>query len=153
MKNWLIRKDPDGGKDWRQKEKGTTEDEMIGWHHQLEEHEFKQAPGVSDGQGSLVYYCPGGRKESDTTEQLNWTESALQNPPVQMLISSRNTLTDIWAALGPIRLTPEINHYSIQKQTFHSVILTLKIKWTLICPIVVVLLEIKCWSLIFKMIF
>ena len=48
-----------------------TEDEMVGWHHQLEEHEFKQAPGVSDGQGSLVYYCPGGRKESDTTEQLN----------------------------------------------------------------------------------
>ena len=46
QKNWLIRKDPDAGKDWRQEEKGTTEDEMVGWHHQLHEHEFEQAPGV-----------------------------------------------------------------------------------------------------------
>ena len=48
-----------------------TEDEMIGWHHQLYEHEFKQAPGVSDGQGNMACYSPWGRKESDTTEQLN----------------------------------------------------------------------------------
>ena len=53
-KNWLIGKDPDAEKDWRQKEKGTTEDEMIGWHHQLNEHEFEQTPGVGDGQAGLM---------------------------------------------------------------------------------------------------
>ena len=71
-KNWLTGKDPDAGKDWRQEEKGTTEDEMVGWHHLLNEHEFKQAPGVCDGQGSLACCSPWGLKESDTTEQLNW---------------------------------------------------------------------------------
>ena len=67
-KDWLIGKDPDAGKDWRQKEKGTTEDEMIGWHHQLNGHEFEQTPGDSEGQGSLVCYSPWGHKESDMTE-------------------------------------------------------------------------------------
>ena len=71
-KNWLLRKDPDAGKDWRQEEKGTTEDEMVGWHYRLDGHEFEQAPGVGDGQGSLVCYSSWGRKESDMTEQLNW---------------------------------------------------------------------------------
>ena len=71
-KNWPIGKDPDAGKDWRWKEKGTTEDEMVGWHHRLNEHEFEQAPGVGDGQGSLVCCSPWGLKDSDTTERLNW---------------------------------------------------------------------------------
>ena len=71
-KNRLIWKDPDAGKDWRQEEKGTTEDEMVGWHHRLKGHEFEQAPGAGDGQGSLVCCSPWGHKESDTTEQLNW---------------------------------------------------------------------------------
>ena len=74
VNNWLIGKDPDAGKDWRQEEKGTIEDEMVGWHHQLDGHEFEQAPGVGDRQGSLVCCSPWGRKESDMTEQLNWTE-------------------------------------------------------------------------------
>ena len=69
-KNWL-RKDPDAGKDWRREEKGTTEDEMVGWHHRLDGHEFEQAPGVGDGQGSLASCSPWGHKESDMTEQLN----------------------------------------------------------------------------------
>ena len=73
-KNWLIRKDPDTGKDWRQKEKGAIEDEMVRWHHRLDGHEFKQAPGVGDGQGSLVCCGPWGYKELDMTERLNWTE-------------------------------------------------------------------------------
>ena len=73
-KNWLIGKDPDAGKDWRQEEKGMKKDEMVGWHYQLYGHEFEQAPGVGDGQGSLVCCSPWGLKESDTTEQLNWTE-------------------------------------------------------------------------------
>ena len=71
-KNWLIRKDPDAGKDWRQKR--TTEDEMVRWNHWLDGHEFEQAPGVGDGQGSLECCSPWGHKELDTTEQLNWTE-------------------------------------------------------------------------------
>ena len=73
VKNWLIWKDPDPGKDWRQ-EKGTTEDETVGWHHWINEHEFKSTPWVGDGRGDLACCSPWGRKESDTTEQLNWTE-------------------------------------------------------------------------------
>ena len=72
--NWLIGKDPDAGKDWRQEEKGMTEDEMVGWHHWLDGHEFEQALGVSDGQGSLVCCSPRGHKQSDMTEWLKWTE-------------------------------------------------------------------------------
>ena len=73
-KNWLIGKDRDAGKDWRQEEKGTTEDEMVGWHHQLDGHEFEQAPGVGDEQGSLACCSPWGHKELGTTEQLNRTD-------------------------------------------------------------------------------
>ena len=77
VKNWLIWKDPDAGKDWRQEEKGTTEDETVGWHHRLDEHKFEQAPGAGDGQQSLACCSPWGHKESDRTEQLNWTELIL----------------------------------------------------------------------------
>ena len=73
-KNWLIGKDPNAGKDWMWEEKGTTEDEIVGWHHQLDGHEFEQALGVGDGQGNLACGSPWGHKESDMTEQLNWTE-------------------------------------------------------------------------------
>ena len=73
-KNWLLGKDPDAGKNWRQGEKGTTEDEVVGWHHRLDGHGFEQAQGVGDGQGSLGCCSPWGRKEVDTTERLNWTE-------------------------------------------------------------------------------
>ena len=73
-KNWLIGKDPDAGKDWRQEEKGTAEDEMVGWHHWLDGHEFEQVPGVGDGQGGLVCCSTWGHKESDiTVTELNWT--------------------------------------------------------------------------------
>ena len=77
VKNWLIRKDPDAGKDWRQEEKGTTEVEKVEWHHQLSRHEFEQAPGAGDGQGSLACCSPWSCKESDTTEWLNWTDARL----------------------------------------------------------------------------
>ena len=72
-KNWLLRKDPDAGKDWRQEEKGTTEDEMDGWHHWWDDHDFEQALVVGVGQGSLMSCSPWGCKESDTAEWLNWT--------------------------------------------------------------------------------
>ena len=71
--NWLIEKDPDAGKDWRQEEKGTREDEMVAWHHWLNGHEFEQALEIGDGQGSLECCSPWGHKESDRTEWLNWT--------------------------------------------------------------------------------
>ena len=98
-KNWLIRKDPAAGQDWRQEEKGTTEDETVGWHHRLNGHEFEQAPEVGDGQGSLACCSPWGRKESDTTEQLNWTESCPWHlgttvGEFPLKIPSRNILTN-----------------------------------------------------------
>ena len=69
-KNWLIRKDPDAGRDWRQEEKGTTEDDVVGWHHRLNGYEFEQTLGYSEGQGNLVCYSPCGHKQSDMmTEQ------------------------------------------------------------------------------------
>ena len=71
MKRWLIGKDPDAGKDWRQ-EKGTTEDEMVGWHPWLNGHEFEQVLGDEEGQGSLVCCSPWGHKELDLTEQLSY---------------------------------------------------------------------------------
>ena len=66
-KSWLIGKDPDAGKDWKQEEKGMTEDEMAGWHHRLNGHEFEQAPGGGEGQGSLACCSPWGHKESERT--------------------------------------------------------------------------------------
>ena len=73
-KSWLIWKDPDAGKDWRQKEKEMTEGEMVGWHHWLNGHEFEWTLGVGNGQGGLSCCSPFGDKESDTTERLKWTE-------------------------------------------------------------------------------
>ena len=73
-KSWLIEKDPDAGKDWRQEEKGTTEDEMVGWHHRLDGREFGWTPGVGGGQGGLAFCRPWGSEESNITERLNWTE-------------------------------------------------------------------------------
>ena len=76
VKSWLIWEDPDAGKDWGQEEKGTTEDEMAGWHYPLNGHEFEWTPGVGDGQGSLVC-C----KESGTTERLNSNNVNPSHPP------------------------------------------------------------------------
>ena len=73
-KSWLIGKDPDVGKDWGQEEKGTTEDEMVGWHHRLDGRGFGWTLGVGDGQGGLACCSSWGHKELDTTERLNWTE-------------------------------------------------------------------------------
>ena len=74
LKSWLIWKDPDAGKDWGQEEKGTTEDEMIGWHYRLDGHGFGWTLGVGDGQGGLACCGSWGHKESDISEWLNWTE-------------------------------------------------------------------------------
>ena len=74
VKSWLMGKDPNAGKNWGQEEKEMTEDEMAGWHHRLDGHGFGWTPGVGDGQGGLACCNSWGRKESDRTEQLNWTE-------------------------------------------------------------------------------
>ena len=85
VKNWLIGKDSDVGRDWGQEEKGMTEDEMAGWHHWLDGREFEWTPGDGDGQGGLACFDSWGRKELDTTERLNWTELML---PIPMLIGT-----------------------------------------------------------------
>ena len=74
VKSWLIGKDSDAGRDWGQQEKGTTEDKMAGWHQWLDGHESEWTSGDGDEQGALACCDSWGRKESDTTERLNWTE-------------------------------------------------------------------------------
>ena len=77
VKNWFVGKDPSAGKDLKQEEKGMTKDKIVEWHHRLNGHKFEQALGVDDGQGSLACCCSWGRRESDTTERLNWTDGML----------------------------------------------------------------------------
>ena len=95
-KSWLIGKDSDAGRDWGQEEKGTTEDEMAGWHHWLNGHESHWTQGIGDGQGGLACCDSWGCKESDTTEQLNWTElnwTAMMNKGVLILLQGPNSVT------------------------------------------------------------
>ena len=89
VKSWLIRKDPDAGKDWGQEEKGTTEEEMVGWHHQLNGHGFWWTPGVGGGYGGLACCGSWGCKESDTTERLNWLIIVLKLQELLILSPSR----------------------------------------------------------------
>ena len=87
-KNWLIGKYLVAGKDWRQEEKGRTEDELVGWHHWFNGLEFEQASGVGGGQGSLVFCSPWYHKESDTTEALHWTGLIANTTQSALLIAS-----------------------------------------------------------------
>ena len=121
VKNWLTGKDSDAGKDWRQEEKRTTEDEMVKKHHQLNGHEFDQAPRVGDGKGSVACCTPRGHKESDMTERLNWAEL---NPPItshtpifryhhiQGQSCNRRILWGTWRVSqhSPCQLAPEFPH-------------------------------------------
>ena len=77
VKSRLIGKNPDAGKDWGSEEKGTTEDEMVGWHYRLNRHEFEQTLGDGEGQGSLACCSPWDHKELNMTEQLNWTDGII----------------------------------------------------------------------------
>ena len=92
-KNRVIGKDPDAGKDWKQEEKGMTEDKVAGWHHWLNGHEFEQAPGDDEGQGSLACCSPWGPRESDVTELLNNSRDKMQSshwllsPPIKQHLS------------------------------------------------------------------
>ena len=114
VKNWLIWKDPDAGKDWRQEEKGMTEDEMVGWHHHLDGPEFEQTLRVTDGQGNLDRWTccrPWGCKESDMTEQLNWTELYTNNVSERECKKNQYLLKLYQAPLNlGIKLTKEVNN-------------------------------------------
>jgi len=88
-KNWLILNDPDAGKDWRKEEKGMTEDDMVGWHQQLNGHEFEWILRVGDGQGGLACCSPWHCKESAMTEELNWTGRSLNSVVCCVIISSK----------------------------------------------------------------
>ena len=87
-KSWLIGKDADAGRDWEQEEKGTTEDEMAGWHHWLDGCEFGWTLGVGDGQGGPVCCDSWGPKESDTTEWLNWTDTLYSTYSISSILSA-----------------------------------------------------------------
>ena len=91
-KSWLIWKDPDGGTDWGQEEKGMTEDEMVGWHHWLNGHGFGWTPGVGDGQGGLACRGSCGHKDSDTSERLNSTDTVNTKPMLTINIINYEVL-------------------------------------------------------------
>ena len=99
-KSWLLWKDPDAGKGWGQKEKGTTEVEMVGWHQWLNRHGFGWTPGVGDGQGGLACFGSWGGKELDTTEWLNWTDLGSS-------VTSRKVLT------VPFLWSPGTDHHPL----------------------------------------
>ena len=105
VRNWLIGKDPDAGKDWRQEKKGTIEDEMVGWHHWLDGPEFEEARGVGNGQGSLVCCSPWGHKELDMTEWLNWTDTHPE------------PFTPHWVCLGDCKNAFLLSQVSFYEQT------------------------------------
>ena len=94
VKSWVIWNDPDAGKDWRQEEKGMIGNEMVEWHHRLNGHGFGWTPAVGDGQGGLTCCGSLGRKESDMTEPLNWTE--LSQSIDSFFYSSTWNVTDLW---------------------------------------------------------
>ena len=119
-KSWLIGKDPDAGKDWEQEEKGMTEDEMVGWHHRLNEHEFGWTPGVGDGQGDVACCGLWGCKESDTTERLNWTEVAF----VELFKYFNNGMA-LWVPPGFICTFTQV-HLCLQGSTFQMLLIYLK---------------------------
>jgi len=91
----ITGKGSDAGRDWGQEEKGTTEDEMAGWHHRFDGRGFEWIPGVSDGQGGLACCDSWGRKELDTTERLNWTELNLSIIDKGVL-NSPTTIVDLY---------------------------------------------------------
>ena len=113
-KNWLIGKASDAGKNWRREKKGMTEDEMVGWHHWLDRHEFEQAPGVGDGQGTLVCCSPWGQKQLDRTEQLNWIDPLSSLMVFCLFLFGENSLTHTFSMLLNLTyLLLSVNKFSV----------------------------------------
>ena len=113
-KNCLVGKNPYSGKDWRQEEKGLTEDEMVWWHHWLDGHDCEQTPGVGDGQVSLACCSPWGLKESDMTEQLNWTDLVMSICRVVSFVFGRECLLCPVCSLGKTLLAFALLHFVLQ---------------------------------------
>ena len=141
VKNWLIWKDPDAGKDWGQEEKGTTEDEMVGWHQWLDGHEFEQAPGVGDGQGNLVLGISKSQTRLRDWMELNWT---MNIGTIKLRATSQISLSQIDIGISLVALMvknlPAIQETQIGSQgwedplekgmTTHSSILAWRLPWT-----------------------
>ena len=117
-KSWLIGKDSDAGRDWGQKEKATTEDEMAGWHHWLNGSESEWTPGVGDGQGGRVYCNSWGLKESEMTERLNWTE--LNWKPWQLIPQEKYKLTKFKLIFIGLNLLLTLSNCSIWENVTKS---------------------------------
>ena len=119
-KSWLIGKDSDSETDWGQEEKGTTEGEMAGWHHWLDEHESEWTPGVGDGQGGLASCDLWGCKESDTTERLIWSD--LISTPLSTLLDSLPiyALREYWVEL-PVLYSRLLAIYLIYSTVYISI--------------------------------
>ena len=103
-KSWLIGKDSDAGRGWGQEEKGTTEEEMAGWHHRLDGRESEWTPGVGDGQGGLVCCDSWGRKESDMTERLNWIFHSIYEPHLIFIHLSGDGHLGCFCMLATVKL-------------------------------------------------
>ena len=114
-KSWLIWKDPDAVKDWGQEEKGMTEHEMVGWHHWLSGHRFGWNPGVGDGQGGVACCSSWGRKESDTTEQLNWTDKEVSD---MIFYKETKTGKKNWGMTLNCLILLQVCYYTILKIVF-----------------------------------
>ena len=127
-KSWLIGKDSDAGRDWGQEEKGTTEDEMAGWHHWLDGHESQWTPGVGDGQGGLACCNSWDRKELDTTERLIWSDliwSERQRIPWTAWISNQSILKEINPEYSLERLKLKLQYFGYLMQRANSLEKTL----------------------------
>ena len=120
MQSWLIGKDSEAGRDWEQEEKGTTEDEMAGWHHRLYGREFEWTLGVGDGQGGLACCNSRGRKESDMTERLNWTENKKEKEGKCLGLASKSgdmylgMIWKVWVWFGKTLALMTLSHPSFK---------------------------------------
>ena len=119
-KRWLIWKDLDAGKDWGQEEKGMTEDEMVGCHHRLNGHGFGWTPGAGDAQGVLVFCGSWGRKESEMTERLNWTELGRWWNSSWAISNPKRWCCESAALHMPANLENSALAMGLGKVTFHS---------------------------------
>ena len=117
VKSWLIGKDSDAGRDWEQEEKGSTEDEMAGWHHWLDGHASEWTLGVGDGQGGVACGSSWGHKELDTTEWLNWTEADMDTwfLPRSSFLSPSFVLTGIDPPLLVSPVSQAVSHLANSK--------------------------------------
>ena len=130
VKSWLIGKDPDAGRDWGQEEKGTTEDEMFGWHHQLDELSLCELRELVMDSGCLACCSSWGRKELDTTEWMTWTELNLYDSTPQKGFPDSSAGKESASNEGYLGLIPGLGRSPRKGKATHSSILAWRILWT-----------------------